>query len=203
MLTVVIVVYKDDENLKKCLKSVPFEIKRSEIHFLVKDAEVRNAPKFIKEYSVNYRNFQYISNKDYGIYDGMNQALEYVNTTFVLFLGADDELIITNKAYKRIVNKYFKNDSVSMVYGDVLLRKDGRVYDGKFSKYKILKRNICHQAIMYRTECLERYKFNTEYRSLADYAINIKFFAINTAIYCGEIISIYENRSGYSTQVID
>jgi hypothetical protein len=49
--------------------------------------------------------------------------------------------------------------------------------NGRFNRFKLLRRNISHQAIFYQRSVFDRLGFyNTKYRSLADWEFNIRCF---------------------------
>jgi hypothetical protein len=50
-------------------------------------------------------------------------------------------------------------------------------YDGKFNSFKLLNRNICHQSIFARKSVFDKLgKFDINYKSLADWHFNMKWF---------------------------
>jgi hypothetical protein len=65
----------------------------------------------------------------------------------------------------------------TLLYGNVDSPHYSRPYDGRFDRFKLLRRNICHQAIFYQRSVFERLGFyNTKYRLLADWEFNIRCF---------------------------
>jgi glycosyltransferase involved in cell wall biosynthesis len=106
------------------------------------------------------------SERDSGIYDAMNKALNYVTGDWVYFLGADDELL---DDFSRIA--YDLKDSSSIYYGNVL--REGIKYLGKVDAYKHAKLTICHQAILYPVSVFKKYKFDISYKISADHVFNM------------------------------
>jgi hypothetical protein len=67
--------------------------------------------------------------------------------------------------------------SADVVYGNVNSPVYGAQYDGEFTKEKIMKKNIAHQAIFYRRKLFKRIgRYNTRYRLLADWDLNLRWF---------------------------
>ena len=65
----------------------------------------------------------------------------------------------------------------TLLYGNVDWPGYSRPYDGRFNRLKLLRRNICHQAIFYQRSVFERLGFyNTKYRALADWEFNVRCF---------------------------
>lgn len=83
----------------------------------------------------------------------------------------------------------------SLYYGDVILRSNGIIYGGKFSKYRLAQMNFCHQAVFYPRSVYKKYSYTSDYKLLADYAYNIKLVGIGIPFYyVGEIISVFNDR---------
>ncbi|AFY29249.1 glycosyl transferase family protein [Cyanobium gracile] len=119
-----------------------------------------------------------------GIYRAMNVALAQSTGTWVLFLGHDDRL--ADPSVLEVASKSIKASSFCFwrqaYYGSVLIdgdagwAKGGAVYDGKFNFAKLLRRNICHQAIFYRGRYARgrRPPYNPDFRVTADWDYNIR-----------------------------
>ncbi len=118
---------------------------------------------------------------DYGIYDGMNKGLKVANGKWLYFLGSDDELFDTYVLER--ISGVLINSTNKIVYGNVIINgdagwaKDGEIYDGKFDLKKILKKNICHQAIFYRDSVFNNMSYNIKYKICADYDLNLRLFS--------------------------
>ena len=107
------------------------------------------------------------SEKDGGIYDAMNKALDYITGEWVYFLGADDVLFAD---YSKLT--YQLNDANTIYYANVLLRD--KKYRGKVTSYQHAKGTICHQAMIYPKHVFDKYRFNTKYRISADHELNMR-----------------------------
>jgi glycosyltransferase involved in cell wall biosynthesis len=122
-----------------------------------------------------------LSEPDEGIYDALNKGIRLASGEFLYFLGAGDRLlpgvleVVAAEIRKLPCQR--KTSRPMLLYGDVSLSIDSRPYDGRFNRFKLLRRNICHQAIFYQRSVFERVGFyNTKYRSLADWEFNIRCF---------------------------
>ena len=124
---------------------------------------------------------RYVSEPDEGIYDAMNKGIRLTSGEFLYFLGAGDRLLPgVMEAVAAEIRKLPRQDQASqptLLYGNVESSHHSRPYDGRFNRFKLLRRNICHQAIFYQRSVFERLGFyNTKYRSLADWEFNIRCF---------------------------
>jgi hypothetical protein len=124
---------------------------------------------------------RYLSEPDEGIYDAMNKGIRLSSGKFLYFLGAGDRLrpgvLEAVAAEIRILPCQGKTSRPTLLYGNVDWSSYSQPYDGHFNRFKLLRRNICHQAIFYQRSVFERLGFyNTKYRSLADWEFNIRCF---------------------------
>ena len=124
---------------------------------------------------------RYVSEPDEGIYDAMNKGIRLTSGKFLYFLGAGDRLLPgVLEAVAAEIRKLPGQGQTSrptLLYGNVDWSHYSRPYDGHFNRSKLLRRNICHQAIFYQRSVFERLGFyNTKYPSLADWEFNIRCF---------------------------
>ena len=124
---------------------------------------------------------RWLSEPDEGIYDAMNKGIRLTSGEFLYFLGAGDRLhpgvleAVAGEITKLPCNG--KNARATLLYGSVDWTSYSRPYDGRFNRFKLLRRNICHQAIFYQRSVFERLGFyNTKYRLVADWEFNIRCF---------------------------
>lgn len=118
----------------------------------------------------------WISEPDKGIYDAMNKGIAAATGGYIYFLGADD-LLIDNSVIMSVED--YINDIQSIYYGDVILQPLGKKYCGKFSKWDLIRRDICHQAIFYPADILKQYPYDLKYRTYSDYYENILLWGKN------------------------
>lgn len=110
-----------------------------------------------------------VSGQDSGIYDAMNKACAIAQGDWLIFLGCDDTLSGSLDAIAmRLTN------SSTVYYGNVIIRSTGRTYGGRFSKYRLMQSNICHQAIFYPKTIYKTNAYTLKYRLLADYEYNLR-----------------------------
>jgi glycosyltransferase involved in cell wall biosynthesis len=119
---------------------------------------------------------------DKGAYDAMNKGMCRANGKWLYFLGSDDELYDQD-----VLGKMLGSDppaDTDVLYGNVKMIgrvnavADGTIYDGPFDLAKLLRKNICHQAIFYRASLLREVgSYNTKYAVLADWDLNMRCWA--------------------------
>ena len=112
--------------------------------------------------------------RDGGVYDAMNKAVDRARGEWILFLGSDDRLFATDTL--RSVAR-FLTEEYDVVYGDVVSPVFGGRYAGRMSLCSLLHTNICHQAILTRRRLYDQVgKFDTRFRILADWEHNMRWF---------------------------
>ena len=117
--------------------------------------------------------------KDKGPYDAMNKGVRRATGEWLYFLGSDDEL--HHADVLRSVMECGVAAAGDVIYGNVRVAgdagwaRDNSVYDGRFDLRKLLSRNICHQAIFYRTRFhREVGEYNDDYTVCADWDFNLR-----------------------------
>jgi glycosyltransferase involved in cell wall biosynthesis len=123
-----------------------------------------------------------VSERDNGHYDAMNRGMRRARGEWIYFLGSDDEL--HGDGVLEAMMQACDAADHDVVYGNVRVvgdanwAKNGDIYDGPFSLEKLLRKNICHQAIFYRSRLLRTIgEFNLNYRICADWDINLRSWA--------------------------
>jgi len=138
------------------------------------------------------------SEKDKGIYDAMNKAIQLSEGNWLYFIGSDDVLYDKN-VLQDVAGKLTELADKDLVYGNVYFNIAECFYDGVFDFDKLLARNICQQAIFYKRELLLHRSFNIKYPVLADHYENLLLFSGPSfkQAYIDVCIAIY-NQQGIS-----
>lgn len=142
----------------------------------------------------------WLSEPDRGIYDAMNKAVRAARGRWVYFLGSDDVL----RDILPHASAYLK-DPRSIYYGNVYRKGTKKIYDGKFGPWKLLRRNICQQAIFYPRSVFEHHQFSLQYHLLADWEFNLRCYADPrySFSYIPLTVADYDDISGASSIVRD
>lgn len=134
------------------------------------------------------------SEPDAGIYDAMNKVRQIATGDWLLFLGADDELLI---APDRLLDRLTRPDA--LYYGNVLIEGTDRVSGGPFSRYRMMQENICHQAVLYPRSSYKVKAYCTHCGILADHRYNIELRGSGVPfIHVDEVVSRF-NAAGRSS----
>lgn len=154
--------------------------------------------------SFNDSRIRIFSEKDQGTYDAMNKGIATARGEWIYFLGSDDRLF--DEHVLEDVHQKLITTKLSVAYGNVQIKgevdwaKGGAVYDGAFSLYKLLRRNICHQSIFYRNSFLKKNQLNyhLHYPVSADWEFNLRCRMLTGFLFLDRIIAVF-NGGGLSS----
>ncbi len=109
-----------------------------------------------------------VSEKDNGIYDGMNRAVARSSGTWINFMNAGD-CFYSRTVLSDIFNKS-NYPNAAILYGDAVECEYGRYYMFRKAFDKIEERMpFSHQSAFINRELMSRYPYKTGYRIGADY----------------------------------
>ena len=138
-----------------------------------------------------------ISEKDSGIYNAMNKAVQLSRGSWINFLNAGDTFC-NPMIIERVSDKLKDVPDAAVVYGDYYKT---RIMQGKISNTLCRAREIqtilenmpfCHQAAFVRREALVRYRFNEDYQIAADYDLFLRMYvAQEKFLHMEEIIASF------------
>lgn len=112
-----------------------------------------------------------VKKHDDGIYDAMNQAIDYVKGKFVLFLNAADcfaDQSVLTSYYNEIIN----NNYPELVYCDYTTTKFKQYVQSppQITPFFLFRTMLCHQVCMYKKTCYDNFgNFDLSFKVDADY----------------------------------
>ena len=115
LLSIITVVKNGSKTITRCIKSVNDQNYLNIEHIVIDGASTDNTVSILKKNSDNID--YWISEKDNGIYDGMNKGLQLAAGKYIGILNADDNF---KKNSLMIIIKYFKKyKNLDFVFGSV------------------------------------------------------------------------------------
>jgi glycosyltransferase involved in cell wall biosynthesis len=189
MVSVILAVYNAGEALERTLMSV-LRQKYPSLELVIidggsRDGTIDRIRRF--EEDVDY----WVSEPDRGVYDAYNKGVRLAAGEWLYFIGAGDEL-----ADQDTVERIFSPPPVGkLIYGNVRWGDTGKIYDGRFTKLKLCRRNICHQAVFYRRDLFrELGEFDLRYPVVADWVFNLRCFgsASTRPVYTDTIVATFD-----------
>ena len=200
LFSIVIPTYNSANFIAGCIDSIINQSYKN-IEILVVDGlSTDNTISIVQEYIARYPHVKCISEKDQGIYDAMNKGIQMSQGEWLYFLGSDDKLY-DHTVLENISEIISSDAQLHIIYGDVLSERFKGIYGGEYHNEKILKQNICHQAIFFRKDIFKKTgDFDLKYTAQADWDHNLKWF-LNSEIkrkYSPVIIANYAD-GGFSS----
>lgn len=201
-ISVIIPVFNGEHTIEAAVKSVVTQ-NYGNIELLVMDGGSKDGTVQLLEKLVQADGFQFVSEKDKGVYDAMNKGIARATGDWVFFLGADD-VLYDKDVFKDIFSgTELDVKNLDIIYGDVLLKEQNKIYGGAFNNWRILSKNISHQAIFYNRGLFDKHgSYDLKYPILADYVFNIKLFADKSlrALHIDKIVTVFAEEGLSSTK---
>ena len=184
-ITVVTVVFNGRDFIEKTIQSVIKQTYHNIEYILIDGGSTDGTLDIIKKYEdkIDY----WISEPDDGIYDAMNKGIANATGDWIYFINAGDSLY----SVKTLEN--LKLDSLrsatDILYGNFNII-DSQTGLGTFHNMQeiidinfLLKSNICHQAMIYRTKLFANFKgYEAMYQICADYDKLLQLFLAGKSI---------------------
>jgi len=185
-ITVAIVVFNRAKTLGDTLASIAAQDYKNIEVIVIDGGSTDGTIEIIKKYDslITYT----VSEKDNGIYDAMNKALDKATGDWILFMGSDDKLY--SKTVFSTVAPKLKEDAVNI---GMVAKSDDMNVEGGFSlaKYRVSFNNPCQQCIFYPKAAYSKFRFNLKYKIFGDWDYNIRIFCKYSVHFFKDVISIY------------
>lgn len=195
-LSIIILTYNSAATIERCLRSICVQTFR-DYEILVQDGGSRDGTVELVEGFLQENpdiRLKLEQEPDKGVYDAMNKGMRRASGEWLYFLGSDDELY-DGQAFSTVMTAV-NTTGCDVIYGNAMVvgecgwARSDELYDGPFDLPKLLNRNICHQAILYRTELAQKVgEYNTAYVVCADWDFNMRCWARRPFRYVNVTIS--------------
>jgi len=113
----------------------------------------------------------------------MNKGISLSRGKWLYFLGSDDSLKDDTTLENIAIELQSNFDVVSGKIQYLFTNSDSRqikkrngIFSSKWSKKLWIKNTVHHQATFYKRELFDENQYNTNYKVLADYEINLRLF---------------------------
>lgn len=196
LITVITVVFNGEKYLEKSIKSVVTQFYQNIQYIIIDGASTDNTVEIVKKYD-KYIDF-WVSEKDEGIYDAMNKAINISKGEMIFFLGADD--IFSDKfVVDNIVDVYIKNNAKPMMIFGFVKNNFGKRIKSVFGSKLMLHNSLHHQSCFYNAKAFIDFRYDISYKMISDYELNLILYLKNSIyIKIPRLISICQD-GGIST----
>lgn len=172
-ISIIIATYNTAKDIGGCLDAIAAQSFNDLEVVIVDGGSTDQTMALVKSYATRL-SLKWCSEKDNGIYDALNKGVKMASGRWLYFLGADDRLL---QGFSELAAKL--QDEQTVYYGITKeYHSDGRapvgLLTGEFSRYRMAKGAINHQAILYPAAVFQHYAYNLRYRVYSDYELNIR-----------------------------
>lgn len=189
-LTIVTALLAGDVNIDKTAASLLPFLANNEVKWLIKYSESHISKDL--EHLNTLPNTKIIHKSDFNLYDALNQALDYIETTYFLVLGSGDTLAEDATVH---ISTAMHNTSNADGYffGVYLAAEDHYMLPNIARVYHPYPWPVCHQGVVMRVDNVLRInKFNAAYNIAADYDLMCRYVNTFDNIVCSQsIVSTY------------
>lgn len=205
--TIVTVAYNEERNICRTIESVLNQTCLDYEYIICDGLSKDRTVEFAKSYQEAFseKGVRYIVNseKDGGIYYGMNKGIELASGDYICFLNAGD-WFYDHDALTDILRFMERNSDMDIFYGDAAVVEKGVVSIG-VGNHENLKNGmtICHQAAWVKTELMKQRPFNVDYRAAADYDFFLYSKLNNRKFIHIDRVLVYYQNGGVSTFDVD
>ncbi|KGL62790.1 putative slime polysaccharide biosynthesis glycosyl transferase, GT2 family [Polaribacter sp. Hel1_85] len=149
--------------------------------------------------------FQYLSEKDIGIYDAMNKGISLSTGKWLYFLGSGDVL-----EDKDVLEKVFSkpySDDISLISGKIIYEgetipfiynKNKKVKNPSWNFSMWIRNGLHHQGTFYKKDLFKEQKYSLKYPIFSDYWFNILLFKKNSKCMLSDVLIAKCNSDGVS-----
>lgn len=167
LITIITVVYNDFKNIEKTIQAILDQTYKDIEYIIIDGGSQDGTADVIKKYESNLA--YWISEKDRGIYDAMNKAINKSNGEWIIFMNSGDLFYNNNVLQDIFFNKSYPVSDI--IYGNTLALNSKNIIipPKKISKNFFYSNTICHQSIFFKKEMfLKNNLYNLNYRIIAD-----------------------------------
>jgi glycosyltransferase involved in cell wall biosynthesis len=197
-ISIVTIVFNGQDHIEGCLKSIINQT-YTNIEYIVIDGNSTDSTlSIINKYTDNIDVF--LSEKDDGIADAMNKAIDLATGDYIVFIHADDYLYKDNAIENAV--KSLRSD-VDLLMCDILFGKNLERKTSKGFNYKArFKTPVLHQGALCALSVFQKFgKFNKQYGIGMDYDFFLRLYVNQVkATLCPEILAVMRD-TGISSRL--
>lgn len=167
LISIVTVVFNAENDIEDTIKSVLAQTYPNIEYIVIDGASRDNTSTIIKKYEKVIDIL--VSEKDKGIYDAMNKAINLATGEWINFMNAGDSF-----ASNDVVEKIFSKQQVreyDFIYGQHIWKNAHREFTVPTNSLDVMWQRIsfCHQSLFSKTKLMKEKPFDLAYKIVCDY----------------------------------
>lgn len=183
-ISIVTVSYNSANTIKETIDSVLSQDYPNIEYIIVDGASTDGTQRIVESYGSRISNF--VSEKDFGLYDAMNKGISLATGDIVGIINSDD--IYSDTSIISTIVSSFQENKVDVVYGDLIYFKSGapsiplRYYKGGVFSLKRVQFGLMppHPTFFIKRSVYQRYgAFDTQYTLSADFDLILRFLGVH------------------------
>lgn len=187
-VSIITVVWNNKETIKDAIESVLNQTYLNIEYIVVDGASNDGTVEIIKNYENKISKF--ISEKDKGIYDGLNKGIDLATGDIVAFLHSDD-LYENDTIIEDIAKEFSKDNSLDGIYGDLIYTyKDDTSKVLRYWKSKDFHKDLlsqgwmpAHPTLFLKKDIYNKFgKFDLDFKIAADYDFMLRVLKNNIKV---------------------
>jgi glycosyltransferase involved in cell wall biosynthesis len=197
LVSIITVVYNGSKHIEECIAAVAAQTYQNIEHIVVDGGSTDGTVDIIRRHDATIA--KWITERDGGVYDGMNKGVAMVTDpeSYVLFANADDHLNGPD-AVERVIQS---SDGEDLIYGKMVFT-DGQI-SGVTGRAVTLDdlafQTLNHPATFVRRRVFDAVgMFDTGYRIAADYDFIVRAFAAGVSTRFVDVIVSSMRMGGLS-----
>ena len=172
--SIITVTYNGKQTVEQTIQSVLSQTYADFEYIIVDGASTDGTVDIVSQYCEKDKRIHYISEPDRGIYDAMNKGLAMASGDAIALLNSDD--YYETDALEKIA-RHLPDGDKYVVYGMVRILENEKESQVIMSSHNSLpKRMMMHPACFVSKALYANYKYDTTYRSAADYDLFLKLY---------------------------
>lgn len=180
-LSIITINFNNNNGLLQTLESIKSQTYKDYEHIIIDAGSTDGSENTIRNYSKETSHLTYwVSEKDKGIYDGMNKGIKQAKGEYLYFLNSGDCL-------QDDILKDIPFDGTQYIYGDMVLieqrGKRERIAPDYPSLIFFFYDSLSHQACFIHHSLFTEKLYNTRYKIISDWAHSVESIIIKNCSY--------------------
>ncbi|MNQ33538.1 PGL/p-HBAD biosynthesis glycosyltransferase [compost metagenome] len=204
-ISIIIATYNAEKYLQNCLDSIIPQLDTN-IELIIIDGGSKDSTVEIIKQNQKYISY-FVSESDKGIYDAWNKGLEKASGEWIMFVGADDQLVANAiEVYTTFINENQEAQHVDFISSRVeMIDENGksiRIKGWPFAWPMFLKEmTVAHPGALHSKELFNKYgKYNIDYKIVGDYEFLLRAGKSLKALYV-DTVTVRMSEGGASDSV--
>lgn len=192
-LSIITVNYNDKIGLKKTIESVICQTYTDYEYIIIDGGSTDGSYDVIKQYEehISY----WVSERDKGIYNAMNKAIDVAQGDYCIFMNAGDVFC----ASATLADVFACNCDEDIICGNTITVEKRKQAPEEITLRYLFSNAICHQSAFIRTSMMAKYKYDEKYKIVSDRKFFLQALILDNCSYTNVPVDIVNyDITGYS-----